>query len=1352
MSRLDDRISQMFGDGSLNVQQPQQQPMQMQAPQFPGIQPGGQFAAPPFQASTPKAQPEQLGPLEGFAKSAAWSIGELLGAKPSVEVENWRNENPVGAFTSEVAGFAIPYIGWARAAKAIKPLAKAIDAAGSAEKVARNPFLAPFKQEMITFAPFEAARVGVAMAGGEQISETFGGQGARDTSDLVKEAGFNLAVGGTVLGGFHFLKQSGERAFSKRIGITPGAIAEDPAQIQMRNMKIKLANGEIDEDLANKAMSRLRRQIVNQTAGKDSKYIDNLVGADKQAAKNINRLFGVGRGPVTDRLMFGQAAKDEKMFLDSELDRFQDALNRSGLEDNWDAVQFPRFIETKTREGTKNISKSIRKGLSKVDNEWFMRQDADDGLFVMARQIDKNKWTMFKTDSPERFLPDHELYRKGITSRIERTFSHIQQNFEPIGDGISNPHIVRDTLARLRQSVPLMDYRGLTESLGKAKEITGKIAAATGLDKVADSALAAGGKKFIHDLIAPGMFQFKDSPTAAYLMNAARIAKSTAQASAERLFLGGQVIDKEGSLFAAAYKGAKPDPNAPSINNLIDQLYENASEVEKFQRAVIRELSVDEAIAEYGIGDTAQALLRELDRVDKINIEAKQQLQREFGIAEFVPKENHYMLSRTWEGDWRVPVYEGNRLLSYESGKTLGIAQDRARKIVQEANNNGLNWRTGPEKLSGEIEIDMKLLSGLSKEDMRFFGDVKERALIRENAPGTTTEVRKGVGGFVGDKELWDKDFLKSSVLKQLTDYQVHNSRIATENMFAKEWDALREFEPDTARVLQQRMADLYGTQGPVSRAINDATDKVLAPVMGKNSASKIINATNKALFRLTFGFANTGFNLANTLTFIQTAFPHMAYLANAAPGRIMRDYTYWPAMDQATGKMGSVGQLDILKVGARSFKNMANPDDQLRKLFERAMAEGHVGPRFVEEYVGQNSAKVMDLKSAGSNFSDWIFAVADFLPTQTEKFARGHSFTLGYTFFKDIVGVTDDEMLYQLSRQFTEKTQYLYSMADRPAIMGGPFGATFGLFKNWVTHYMFQMAQYTGEGFARGNWAPLLWQLGGTTAIGGIGALPFYGVADSMSKTLTDESLMANTYDMFAGGPLASSEENIGAADIIYYGLPAFGNLSLQSQVAAPGADPIEDAARFMQFPIMDRMKALGKAVQTGFQFSAATGQNPVQDDETLNLLMRALAPKSLYRGMQAYQANVNNGMMPSLQTGNAQFELSPAEQVMWGLGLNPRWTETQFQIGRELWKDHDKRRSATSAFGRELADAIELGDDAAQRNIITRMMFQNIDASSVIKSARTRLQRGYQDQIDAQFSPEVVLPWAMRGLRPND
>ena len=785
----------------------------------------------------------------------------------------------------------------------------------------------------------------------------------------------------------------------------------------------------------------------------------------------------------------------------------------------------------------------------------------------------------------------------------------------------------------------------------------------------------------------------------------------------------------------AIAKGVSPGEGG--IKDLVDTLYKDPEQWALWQRAVIRAMSPDEAVADLGLGEAGVNLLKRLQGVDAWQMEGMQKIRAAVGEGPVVAMPNHYMISRFWKGDWRVPIREGHNVVGYASGKTRKAALDEARDIVDEGLTEGTSWNAGRAQLAGDVESEVKLLSKLGEEDSKFFGKIWERVALKKGRPTRLEERRTGAKFFAGEREIWTKDQVEKAILKQLRDYQLHNAQLGLKSLYQEELSALAMADAETAEALAKRVGAVFGEQGPISKSVNEVADKVLAPVLGKNSASKITNTANKYMFQWTLGFANVGYNVANALTFVQTAFPHLSFLTTAAPERLTKYYTYWPVAGEKT--VDALGMLDMMKLTKQSFRELGKPTPMLMKHFERGAVEGVWDPKFVEAFVGESTerASLKKVLTGEEPFSNWLEAVATWAPGLTEKFARGHSFSLGHVFFRDVMGITDDEMLYQLTKQFVEKTQFLYSTGDRARIITGPLGSSFGLFKNWVMHQMGWMAEYTGEAVLRGNWKPLGWTMGGTAAIGGIGGLPLYGAIDEMQQHLGNDSLMVQTYDMFG--------ENETMADAAFYGFPAMLGFSIQNQVAAPFADPWQDASRLMSFAWWDRMNYAGKAMGQAVDHWSATGESPIRDARTRDLMMRAFAPKTLYRSAQGIQ----DSTLKSMTTGYpVAKDLSLSERLLWSAGGNPTWVEQRFDVARELWKDQDARKASVTKYGKEWASLVEDQDYQGLRLLIRRAMYEGVDISSVVKSGKAVLAKGREDMIERQFKPEEILKYREAGL----
>ncbi len=1296
---------------------------------------------------------EDAGPsaLGTAARSFAFSLGPgLLGVEPSQELRRAQGEFPISTLLGELSGFAVPYVGWAKAAKGIGFVQKGIKRYASAEKIKSSPFKGTFTKSAITFAPFELARIGTAYTLGEDIAEATGGE-FTGTTDVALSAGLDLALIGGIDGAIKLIGTAGKRGFAQSGRVTPGAELDKPLQIQARQLQKNITDGKVkDTAQAEARLNQINHAIRSQKPSKGSKYVGELEGLDKSEdfTRTINRMFtpNVGKN-FEKKFIFGG---DGKTFLKDKFEA-QKVLVDTGLVGKENLVQFPRvnrYIGGKkgAKKAVRDNDKRIIKALKPLDstNGLYFRRDKVDGLFVMAKKYNNSDWVFFKTDSPGSFAPNAAKFASKQLDQAGK-FQDVVSKGIPLSDDPNAATAVHDALTKFRRDVAILDTRGLKGTEASKRSIAGLTKTfmdKAGLGNLADNELKRSIEQGVRGTIAPAAFQFRNNPIAAHIFAAAKLGKDTAEAAAERLFLGGRVAKGEGNLFSVLASGARPAESKGSILNLLEATFDDAAELAAFQRTTIAGVSPEEGVKLYGLGPKGLTLMRKLNEVDEFVQGGINKVQKALKEKVTVPKQHHYMISRFWTGDQRVEVLEGNKIIGYASGKQRGTAIREAEDIVKEAAANGKEYSVGRSFLSGELDRDLNLLSGISKEDARNFGFIRERLLLSKTAPKTLTEQRKGARFFSGDRDIWKRQDIEKQVFNHLRNLQLYQAKTTHASLYAKDITRLGDTgETSVALQLTSRIRDVFGEQGKISRVLNEGTDKILGSVLGKNSATKVVGAMNSALFRLTFGFANTSFNIANLLTFSQTAFPHISMLTSAAPETLAKMYTYYPVSGAKT--VNGIGVLDMMKLTGRSFAQMARPGPGLRKHIERSLAEGVTDPKFVEAYVGEKSLKSIRFKEVLSGkepFSGLLGAAADFVPSVTEKWARGHAFVMGRTFFKDVMGITDDEMLYQMTKQFVEQTQFLYSTADRAKIITGPLGSSFGLFKNWVMNYIGWMGTYAGEGINRNNWAPLLWAIGGTTTVGGIGALPFYRSVDDFSQWLGNDSILQNTYEMFNEEPGKPSR----VADGVFYGLPGFLGFSIQNQVAAPFRDPGQDAARLMSFVYADRMNFARKAFGSAIDNWNTTGENPIKNSQTRDLFMRAFAPKSIYRAQQALQ----DSTLKSLSSGLPVTNLSLGERVTWGLASNPLQAERAYQVANELWEDRDKMRKAVSNLGQEWADAIDQKDWRGVSNIIQRAILGGVDISSVIKSGKSRLAHGQEDMIDRQFTPEAIFGMKQAGL----
>lgn len=1275
---------------------------------------------------------KKLGYAEGFGKSFLWSFPELVGVEAPSPVQQWRGENPVSGIGSQLLGFAIPYGGWASASTKIPRLAGAMEKVASAEKLAEAPFKAAAAKEIVRFAPFEAARVAAGASAGSELAEKLNSHYI-GTGALATEAAVNLAASGLIGGAFEAFRGAG-KASLKLSDIVPGANLNDPPQIQMRALQEAIDGGKIAPDLSDVAQAKLNelgRAVRLQTTSGDGKYVHEL---DSGSSQVINRMFKHESSPSLERKRLIQSTKN---FENPE--QINEVLGRAGIEDGWESqVQYPRYLAPKDTTATKLIDNAITKNLKTLDDGWYWGRDGKDGMFVMARRLPTDKatgeWLLFKTDNPGRFVPSRAEWADAVVKR-SAWLADPPGNFKPIGAQVF------DEVANLKEAFPLTDYRGLEGAKGNIAKVGEYIAEKTGLKGVVDQGGELGARlgSMTREYLSPTMFQFGKNPVAHRIAWVARQAYSKAEGLARSKFFGDVQLPKSGNLYKAVIQGAKPGESS-SIATMIDDLYKDPEEVLKFWRAVNAGVGPDEAVKSFGVGEKTLGLLKELDSLDQWNMAQKLMVQAAFGESLAKARPNHYMISHSWQGTWRAPIYdEVGNLIGVGAGKTRQQALNEANGIIKNLPDQKLRIGT-PDTADWKADQVLKEKLLVRGDDSALIAQARDKWGQEVYGPSRSTHLRTGVKGYVGETQPWQKDELKEIIHRNLLEDQKYLADLTVRRVFEDDLTKLRQVDFGMFRQLLARLDDFAGNQGPIGKLTNQVFDRALSPVLGKNSATTIVSTANKWMAHLSFGFFNVSHALANTLTFLQTSVPHLAYLTTAAPERIAHLYSWWPVA--GTKSVDGMGVLDIFKIARQSFREMGRPDAALRKSFERAAAEGVWDPAFIEEFVGQNSRGVLRLKEVMKGeqpFSKWLSDVAMYLPAQSEKFSRGHSFVLGHIVGRDVFGFTDD-MLYRFAKEFTEKTQFLYGTADRARIITSPFGSAFGLFKNWMMHYIGWMMEYTGEGVMHGNWKPLLWMTGGTAAIGGVGALPFYETANGVSQWMNKKTAMQNIYSAFGG----TDQNEPHLADAVFYGLPAFLGFSIQNQVSSPLADPGRDAAMLFNFAYADRMKAVGRAIGSAIDNWQATGTHPAGDAQTRDALIKAFAPKTIYRW-----AAMTDGNLRSMTTGYPMLKgMSGPEQLMYGLGMNPRRVELAFRVNQELWSDQEKMKKAVQSYGTAWADAVAAKDYGQVERIVAKSLSEGIDLSAVIKSAKTRMAKGREDMISRQFSPQEIVKYRSLGL----
>jgi len=1250
-------------------------------------------------------------------KSGGASLGEWIGIDPSHEVEKWRANNPVASTVVGLGSTLIPYVGWAGATKKAGWLASLMDKAGTAEKVG---VLGAAGREAIRWAPLEAARLGAAATVGD-----------KPFSDTVWDSAVSLGLGGAIGGGAQFLKNFGRQTAALR-DLIPGFDETLPVSLQLRNVLGKLQEPNLTPDVAARlsgAVSRLR-SVVREDLTNGS-YVNNLPGASRRA---VDRLFRVNFEPSTQirRQRLIRTNNPELGYATREAWE-ADAKKAFGRVDFESDVQYPRINTALQAKGAYFLQSAVDKNLRRISRNTWVQRESDNGLFVFARKMEGDpgkaapgdKWALWKTDRPGAFMPEYERFKNVVTDASRWYVT-------PKPQGKTGLNLI-DEANRLKRVLPYQNYLAMVKpgaSTGSLMRGLGKVLGLDGLVGEGAATATRGLKNFVNEYVAPLQFQFK-TPLGRYAMTHAKLIYSAAERQAQELMYGRLQLGKSGNLLGQMFKGAHQlDPNSlkAELDTLTDadrlglwRLWTNGIGPEMGQ----------ELLARGDITERALKFASTLEKVDNFMLDQIMRTQKLTGQSVMVPLKNHYLISHTWRGKLRTPIFnEANELIYVASGKTARASQQEADAIMAKL---GEGFHAGETRVYDRDMEKILLLPGeLAMLKLGHPDYVKataaHEALFRSAPKPGYMKPREGVGGFIGENSPWDKDELEKILGDHLTSQWKYIARITTDDAINAERNQLIAIAPGEARVLEARLRDLAGESGPVGKITNAVVDKVLAPALGPNSATRIVQTTNQALFHLQFGAGQLVQPILNVLGTLQTVLPEISAVLGPVPKRMAGSYGVHPVLDEAGRLKATVSVLSPMKIFGKAMRELRNPDEALRAGFERAAHSGDLTPRIFEEYVGETATKVSQWREAFTSpgkFAGWVSEVSQFLPKETEKLGRSIAFASGWITGRDMLGLKGDA-LYHFAKELTYRTMYGYATVDRSRMFTTPIGSTFGLFKNWMMNYMFNMARYGGMAM-EGNWAPLLWQTAATSAIGGLAAQPFYGVANGMAKLATDKSMMDLMYSGFAG----ADGEDSGFADGLMFGLPAFLGLSLTGSATSPGANPMRDVEMLTSIVHLDRGRMLGKAIGEGLASWQATGNNPLESEKVRGLITRALAPKTLHRIAASYEDNT----IKSLVNGNPNLkDVSIGDRAMFMLGVNPLELDKQYRVADELYNRQAWHKEQVAAMGQALLEA--KGDAEASGRLLRIAMAKGLDVSSVLASMHARDANANEDLLERKFA----------------
>lgn len=1331
-----------------------------------------------------------LGWFGGFITSAVSSLPELAGMDPAPAADRFRLENPWAGLGSQLIGIGGPYVGayrLSRTATGARALSATMGRTGIS--AAQRPILYGAVNEMVRFAPLEVSRLalGAAFAPPENMG------------DLFADVGLSFALTGGI-GGIGGLFRAGGQAARTGVGRVTGADFRlaPTAEFRLGLQEGATANrGEIAERLSQLRAEILTETAPR--AGRASErfdYLHSLEGGTREELVGLRALFRPNSATarprsVDRRLLFetaegnarglnpGQAAEvyaatglDADTFLSHAFyprvvgaadDRGASSIARllespamrsvgegtlMGMEEGGQAIIVKR-LASPGREANQTYDRMV--GDWRTANPARRRPLAKElpGLPARVRAFGRaevhagDRYLILKTDRPGLFVPQAEL----VGNKTAKQWANWRQEFKPHGQDIFSQ--ATDQLLQAMTPLDIDDITRLGRKTWVAQMSQRLTQRATDAAGVTDSLIAKNAAEWAWDTFAPTMFQEgKNTLFGRFfglLNNGTRLTTEVVNRimRGEQKFAGAPM--RVGSItFGEGLGGGRP------VEAILRQLSED--ELGLIYRAAVTQTPADDLARLVDnpelLSPLAKEAVRELQAINQsvvrdILIPAfdNSRMRERYSFLE------GYLLPRLWRGDWRLPVVdEAGREVHLASGRNAGEAAGEAKAVIDEAARRGINLREGKGGLAFIAEITPDELGRITGSAAARLGESQEmmdvvRTALRQinilksstgknlPIPGnpSTLRARKGRSG---TPDVWTPSH--GEVARQIEAHYTQLMRFANDLVWRERFGSAMlswgKAEPTMYNNLMRKANQLLGIEGQITNVLNKTLQPLLGPIMGSKPATRIAQALNEVMYDFNLAILNPTFALLNLLTPLQTVAPWIAYTTRAATHEVERTMQLSLVMDNAGRVRGSTWQMSPMKVLGEAWKMARQPTEELSSFLTRALNDNTLKAQLFEDWVGPKSRGAVTLRDSfqRDGYVGLMRTGIKWMAERSEQFSRLIAFNSAYLVGKNHFGLVDDA-LYRFARRGTEVTMYNYGTVDRARIMTGPIGSVFGLFKNWQMHFMGNMINYAGLAIRENTWSPLLWQTATAGALGGLGATPLKHLADGL----------ANWHSEHSTSFLWLQENWSGAADEIYFGLPAFLGVSLQASSVMPGTDVRNDVSSLGNIVVWERARLLAQALGDGWNIQQATGQSMLRDPNIVDRMVQATMPRAVSRVV----SSVEGDYIRSMRSGYPQVRgLSPAERMMHGLGFNVTDIERYQVAGRQLWDRQQDRQAWINGLGQQFAQAQLINDHDAMTQTIQRAIIMQLPVSSVLRSAQTVHRRETEGDLTSRYDEADV------------
>lgn len=399
---------------------------------------------------------------------------------------------------------------------------------------------------------------------------------------------------------------------------------------------------------------------------------------------------------------------------------------------------------------------------------------------------------------------------------------------------------------------------------------------------------------------------------------------------------------------------------------------------------------------------------------------------------------------------------------------------------------------------------------------------------------------------------------------------------------------------------------------------------------------------------------------------------------------------THTPELGKILKGTGRIAEVELLRAARMSLKYQRNPE-----AFAKANKELFDALKFAERRGVIASGAPQELanisKGIPSKQKTWS-EISMALATATERNNR----IMGYIeAYNNAPKNLDEAGRRDFAEKFTRKVNFGYSKIDRPPLMRGKKSAMF-LFKQ----YMLESLGMLKDNVSAGEWKAVSRQLGYTTALGGLKALPFAG---SFINALTA-----------AGG---SPEEDVRKAlggDLgrtLLYGVPAKFGVNISGSVS------IGDLSQnFEEGPLAAAFRTIGGVPVAAGQEVARAVESQYRTGDPIRTIEN-LAPRTIKNAMQAERWN-REGQVSSIRGDTILKDPTMGEKALKAFSFNPGRLSDAYSESNatrrnsEREGDYNVRIARALAFGDRMravslmkesqAAGIPLNSQAIKREII--------------------------------------------------